>query len=111
MVMLRFALLRHIFRFAAAPAAVAIFALTVHAQVHEHAPAKPVIRTVTAFVNLDRAEYQAQIADAFKTLHLAQTVLESRGYVVESLRVATQPFPEYSRDLPAGQTLAFFQQL
>jgi uncharacterized protein len=109
--MLRFAFLRHIFHFAAAPAALAIFALTVHAQVHERAPAKPVIRTVTAFVNLDRAEYQAQIADAFKTLHLAQTVLESRGYVVESLRVATQPFPEYSRDLPAGQTLAFFQQL
>jgi uncharacterized protein (UPF0210 family) len=88
-----------------------LLAVTVRAQGAPPAAAKPVVRAVTAFVNLDRAEYQAQIADAFKTLRLAQTILESRGYVVEGLRIATQPFPEYSRDLPAGQTLAFFQQL
>jgi uncharacterized protein len=109
--MLRFAPSRRIFRFAVTAALFAIFASTIRAQVHPSAAEKPAIRTVTAFVNLDRANYQAQIADAFKTLRLAQTIFESRGYVVQNLRIATQPFPEYSRDLPAAQALTFFQQL
>lgn len=109
--MLRFAPSRRILRFAVTAALLAIFAGTIRAQAHPSAAGKPAIRTVTAFVNLDRTNYQAQIADALKTLRLAQTIFESRGYLVQNLRIATQPFPEYSRDLPAAQALAFFQQL
>lgn len=74
-------------------------------------PEKSKIRAITFFLNIDRADYQAQIADAFKSLRFAQTVFESRGYTVQHLQIATQPFPEYTEDLTAAQALAFFQQL
>ena len=75
------------------------------------ASAKPKIRTVTAFLNLDRSEYQQQFADAVLMLRRAKTIFESRGYEVETLRVATQPFPEYTKGLTPQQTIAFFKDL
>ena len=42
-------------------------------------PSKPKIRAITAFINLDRREYQQQVADALKMLRRAQTTFESRG--------------------------------
>jgi len=59
---------------------------------------KPKIRAITAFINLDRAQYKEQVADALKMLRRAQTVFESRGYQVQTIRIATQPFPEYTKD-------------
>jgi uncharacterized protein len=72
-------------------------------------PAKPKIRAITAFVNLDRAKYQQQIADAMKMLKYARTLLESRGYVVQGVRIATQPFSEYTKGLSTEQTVEFFR--
>src|SRR5947208_11613980 len=40
----------------------------------------------------------------------AQTILESRGYQVQTIRIATQPFPEYSKGLSAEQAIAFFKE-
>src|SRR5437762_1432245 len=60
-------------------------------------PAHPKIRAITAFINLDWHDYQRQIADTLKLLHRAQTTFESRGYQVQTIRIATQPFPEYSQ--------------
>jgi uncharacterized protein (UPF0210 family) len=74
-------------------------------------PEKSKIRAITFFLNIDHADYPAQIADAYKSLRFAQTIFESRGYTVQNLQIATQPFPEYTRDLSAAQTLEFFQQL
>src|SRR5438445_805263 len=74
-------------------------------------PANPKIRAITAFINLDRAQYQQQIADALKMLKRAQTTLESRGYQVQTIRIATQPFPEYTKGLTNEQAVAFFKQL
>lgn len=75
------------------------------------APAeKPKIRAITAFINLDRAQYQLQVADALKMLRRAQTTFESRGYQVQTIRIATQPFPEYTKDLSKEQAIAFFKQ-
>src|SRR2546430_15433494 len=51
---------------------------------------KPKIRAITAFINLDRTQYQQQVADALKMLRRAQTVFESRGYQVQTIRIATQ---------------------
>lgn len=67
------------------------------------------IRAVTAFVNLDRTQYQIQISDALKMLKRAQTIFESRGFPVETIRIATQPFPEYIQGLSNDQALAFFR--
>lgn len=72
---------------------------------------KPKIRAITAFINLDRAQYQQEIADTVKMLRRAQTTLESRGYVVQTIRIATQPFPEYAKGLTNEQAVAFFKQL
>lgn len=72
-------------------------------------PARPKIRAITAFVNLDRAQYQQQIADAMTMLKRARTTFESRDYEVETIRISTQPFPEYTKGLTAGQALAFFK--
>ena len=74
-------------------------------------PTRPKIRTITAFLNLDRAQYQQQIADALQMLRRAKTVFESRGYEVQTIRIATQPFPEYTKGLTPQQTVAFFKDL
>src|SRR5713101_757589 len=68
------------------------------------------IRAITAFINLDRAQYQQQVADALKMLRRAQTTFESRGYTVQTIRIATQPFPEYTLGLTTEQVVAFFKQ-
>ena len=72
-------------------------------------PDKPKIRAITAFINLDRTQYQPQIADAVKMLKYARTVFESRGFEVQTIRISTQPFPEYTKGLTTEQTLAFFR--
>ncbi len=73
-------------------------------------PANPKIRAITAFINLDRAQYKEQVADALKMLRRAQTTLESRGYQVQTIRIATQPFPEYTKGLTKEQAIAFFKE-
>jgi len=85
-------------------------ATAAQAQQKATTPEKPKIRAVTAFINLDRAQYQQQVADALKMLRRAQTVYESRGYQVESIRISTQPFPEYTKGLSTEQAVAFFKQ-
>jgi uncharacterized protein len=72
-------------------------------------PDKPKIRAITAFVNLDRTQYQPQIADALKMLKYARTVFESRGFEVQTIRISTQPFSQYTKGLTTEQTLAFFR--
>jgi uncharacterized protein (UPF0210 family) len=75
------------------------------------APAeKPKIRAITAFLNLERAQYQEQVADALKMLKYARTVYESRGYEVQTIRIATQPFPQYTQGLTTEQAVAFFKE-
>lgn len=65
---------------------------------------KPKIRTITAFVHLDRLQYQKQLGGAVVFLRQAKAAYEGAGYEVQTLRVATQPFPEYTGDL-TGQLL------
>ncbi|MGC2464277.1 MAG: DUF711 family protein [Candidatus Acidiferrum sp.] len=80
------------------------------AQQRKAAPVqKPKIRAITAFVNLDRSQYLLQIADAVKMLKYARTVFESRGFEVQTIRIATQPFPEYIQGLTTDQALTFFK--
>jgi uncharacterized protein (UPF0210 family) len=71
-------------------------------------PAQPKIRTVTAFVRLDRANYQAQVAEALKMLRAAKAAFTKAGYTVETIRITTQPFPEFTKGLTPEQTLQFF---
>jgi uncharacterized protein len=72
------------------------------------APSLPKVRTVTAFVRLDRASYRTQVADALKMLRAAKDALNKAGYEVETIRITTQPFPQYTTGLTPEQTLQFF---
>ncbi len=74
-----------------------------------HAAEKPKVRAVTAFVRLERATYDAQVREAVEMLRAARKELESAGYEVQSIRIATQPFPEYVRSLSRKDALAFFR--
>src|SRR6266852_8881922 len=86
------------------------FAPCVHAQRKAPPdPDKPKIRAITAFINLDRAQYQQQIADAMTMLKRARTTFESRDFEVETIRISTQPFAEYTKGLSHEQALAFFK--
>src|SRR5260370_23953583 len=86
------------------------FAPCVHAQRKAPPdPAKPKIRAITAFINLDRAQYQQQVADAVPMPKRARTIFESRDYEVETIRISTQPFAEYTKGLTSEQALAFFK--
>ena len=74
-------------------------------------PANPKIRAITAFVNLDWRNYQQQIADTLKMLRRAQVTFESRGYQVQTIRIATQPFPQYIQGMNMQQAVDFFKLL
>lgn len=80
------------------------------ARATEKSPEKPKIRALTAFLRLDRARYNAQVQDALAFLRKAKTEYEKIGYEVQTLRITTQPFPEYTRDLSPEQAIAFFRE-
>jgi hypothetical protein len=71
---------------------------------------KPKIRTITAFINLDPAQYKSQVADTLQMLRRAKTTFESRGYEVETIRIATQPFPEYTKGMTPKEVIEFFKE-
>jgi uncharacterized protein (UPF0210 family) len=75
------------------------------------ADAKPHVRTITAFINLDRSQYQLQFAETAKFLGYAKTVFETRGYTVETVRIVTQPFPDYTKGLSTDDAVRFFKNL
>ena len=72
-------------------------------------PQKPKIRAITAFVRIDRAHYQNQIADTMRMLRQAKADFLKAGYQVESVRITTQPFPEYIAGLSEEEALKFFR--
>jgi hypothetical protein len=72
---------------------------------------KSKVRAITAFVRIERESYQLQISEAVEFLKIAQTTFESRGFTVQTLRIATQPFPEYTQGLSREEALQFFKDL
>jgi uncharacterized protein (UPF0210 family) len=80
------------------------------AQSASESASRPKIRAITAFVRLDRAHYKDQIQEALKFLRDAKSAYEKSGYEVQTIRITTQPFPEYTSNLSDEQTLAFFRE-
>ena len=72
---------------------------------------KPKVRSITAFIRLDPAQYKQQIAESLTMLRNAKARFELAGYEVQTIRITTQPFPEYTRGMSREATLAFFQDL
>jgi uncharacterized protein len=72
---------------------------------------KPRIRTITAFVRLDRADYGRQIAEALLVLRAAKKDFEAAAYQVESVRIVTQPLGELVSGQSDDEALAFLKVL
>jgi uncharacterized protein (UPF0210 family) len=72
---------------------------------------KPKVRTITAFINIERGRYQIQVSEAVDFLKKAKTSFEKQGYTVQTLRIVTQPFPEYTKGVSRGDALQFFMNL
>lgn len=70
---------------------------------------KPKVRAITAFLKLDRTRYQEQVQDTLRMLRQAKRIMEAGGYQVESIRVTTQPFADYTRGLSRPEALRFFR--
>ena len=70
---------------------------------------KPKVRAITAFMNIDQAQYQQQVRDTLEFLRSAKAALEKRGYEVESVRITTQPFAALVRGLKHDDALAFLR--
>ena len=73
------------------------------------AQTKPKVRAITAFVKLDRAHYQEQAQAALDFLHQAKKEVEAAGYEVMTLRITTQPFPQYIKGASDEEAMAFFR--
>lgn len=72
---------------------------------------RPKVRAITAFVSLERASYDRQIAAALAILHEAQRDFEQQGYTVESVRITTQPLAELVRGQSDSDALAWLKAL
>jgi hypothetical protein len=72
---------------------------------------KPKVRAVTAFIRLDRNQYRKQIAETMTMLRSARAGFVKAGFEVQTLRITTQPFPEYIHDLSREQALALFRDI
>ncbi len=86
----------------------ALVSLTAHAAGDS---LRPRVRTITAFVRLDRSTYQAQIEDAMHMLNAAKAEFTRRGYETQTVRIVTQPFAELVKGLSDTEALAFLRSL
>jgi uncharacterized protein (UPF0210 family) len=76
-----------------------------------HAETRPRIRAITAFVRINRANYKTQLADAAKMLQAAKAEYVKVGYEVQTVRITTQPFPQYVKGMPQKDALTFLDEL
>jgi uncharacterized protein len=72
---------------------------------------RPKVRAITAFISLSAANYKAQLANTARALNVAKGMYEQSGWVVETTRITTQPFPEYVRGLPRAKALELLMEL
>ena len=71
----------------------------------------PKVRSIAAFIRIEQARWEHAFAQTIEKLNAARTAVESRGYSVESIRISTQPFPEWLRGVPRGQALATLRRM
>jgi len=70
---------------------------------------RPKVRAITAFIRLEPSQYQQQVADTLKMLRAAKAEYQHAGYEVESVRITSQPFPQYIKGMTDDAALAWFR--
>jgi uncharacterized protein (UPF0210 family) len=63
------------------------------------AQTKPKVRAITAFIRIDAASYETQVADAAKFLNMARDEYRASGFEVETIRIVTQPIAQYIKSM------------
>src|SRR5207247_2143639 len=69
------------------------------------------IRTITAGVNLKSTNDLAAIESSIEFLLRARKVFENDGYEIQTLRIATQPLPEYLNGKSRREALADLKKI
>ncbi|MDD5542366.1 MAG: DUF711 family protein [Acidobacteriia bacterium] len=69
------------------------------------------IRAITAFISIDPAQVDKNVEGAAQFLNAARSRFQKAGYEVQTIRIATQPFPEYTRGLSRVQSRNFMKHL
>jgi uncharacterized protein len=82
-------------------------ALSVTAQAEGYT--KPKVRAITAFVRLERASYQEEIAGALSVVRAVKGEFEKQGYEVETIRVVTQPLADLVNGQSETEALAYLK--
>jgi uncharacterized protein len=100
-------------KFAAAAIGPSVFVLSIWvlSMGASDAPRQPKVRAITAFVRIDHEHYAAQIQQALVMLRGAKSAFEKGGYEVETIRITTQPFPQYMAGLSRTEAVEFFKRL
>ena len=75
------------------------------------ADSRPKVRAITAFIHIDPQSYDQQYADTMQFLDFARAAFRDAGFEVESVRIVTQPFPEYIRGMSPEAAVTFLQKL
>jgi uncharacterized protein (UPF0210 family) len=73
--------------------------------------ARPKVRTICAFLVIDRSGYREQFAAALSMLRAARSEYEKNGWEVETIRITTQPFLQYVKGLSHRDALRFLMEL
>jgi uncharacterized protein len=74
-------------------------ALALSITVLTSAAQQPKVRAITAFIDIDTKSYAAQLEATAKFLNTARDAYTKAGFEVETIRIATQPFPQYTHGL------------
>ena len=74
------------------------------------AEARPKVRAITAFIRVDAAHMEAQVAEAVKFLNAAREEYKAAGFEVETIRVVTQPLGDYTKGMKHPDALALLRK-
>jgi uncharacterized protein (UPF0210 family) len=69
------------------------------------------LRTVTAGINITPENYLEVLEETKAFLEKARDVFEKEGFTLQGVRVATNPFPSYTKDLSVKETLELIKQI
>src|SRR4051812_46926038 len=71
--------------------------------------ARPKVRAITAFIRIDAAHLDAQIAETVKFLNAAREEYKASGFEVETIRVVTQPLADYTKGMKRPEALGLLR--
>jgi uncharacterized protein (UPF0210 family) len=75
------------------------------------AEVRPRIRAVTAFIEIDPANYAARIQESQRFLATAKEALNKAGFEGAGGRITTQPFPQYTKGMKPEEAVSFVAKL